>query len=468
MSSSHVPTTPSSALSGLCTWMASRSLADADRMSMAEFEKELRMRTAAVEREATAAELARYDLDVPAVDVGGIVHRRVLRCPATYLTLGGEVVIERSLYTHRSADSEAICPMELRAGIIEGFWTPAAAFVVAHTTPGEAAEFFALMGRMSPSRSSLDRLPKGLGERWEERREEFENQLRVGMHVPEQAVAVAVSLDGVLVPMKDGERAAKRAATMARGRPAKGPAGYKEAGCATISFYDADGARISTIQFARMPETRKVTLKEMIRGELDLILTGRPDLVVVKVSDAAADNWTFLTKLAPHGEEVIDFYHAAQHIGAAVDAAYGEGSVAARERASELRHRLLEPDGAPRVLRALRYLRDEHPRSAIIARETEFFRKHQKRMHYAELVARNLPIGSGVVEAACKTLVGQRLKRSGMRWRHSGGQAILTLRSLARSGRFERGWSLLADTYVQDVVPANNVVHFKPRMAVSG
>jgi hypothetical protein len=81
-------------------------------------------------------------------------------------------------------------------------------------------------------------------------------------------------------------------------------------------------------------------------------------------------------------------------------------------------------------------------------------------MRYAELRAKGYPIGSGVVEAACKTLVTQRMKRSGMRWRHDGGQAILTFRALAQSDRFERGWSLLSATYKSDVALPENVVAF--------
>ena len=57
-------------------------------------------------------------------------------------------------------------------------------------------------------------------------------------------------------------------------------------------------------------------------------------------------------------------------------------------------------------------------------------------MGYAEAAQRGLPIGSGVMEAACKTLATERLKRSGMRWREAGGQAILTLRGWAQSDRF--------------------------------
>ena len=68
-------------------------------------------------------------------------------------------------------------------------------------------------------------------------------------------------------------------------------------------------------------------------------------------------------------------------------------------------------------------------------------------MAYAALREDGFPIGSGVVEAACKTLVTQRLKRSGMRWSNVGGLAILTFRSLLQSGRFLSAWNTLAETY---------------------
>ena len=68
-------------------------------------------------------------------------------------------------------------------------------------------------------------------------------------------------------------------------------------------------------------------------------------------------------------------------------------------------------------------------------------------MHYTDYMSQNLPIGSGVVEAACKVLVTQRMKRSGMAWSPAGGQAILTLRAWARSDRFEAAWKILTSTY---------------------
>ncbi len=84
-------------------------------------------------------------------------------------------------------------------------------------------------------------------------------------------------------------------------------------------------------------------------------------------------------------------------------------------------------------------------------------------MRYAEAQAQNLPIGSGVVEAACKTLATQRMKRSGMRWRHAGGQAILTLRALHQSERFAHAWKWLSNTYKRTIEIPKNVLLFPKR-----
>ena len=103
---------------------------------------------------------------------------------------------------------------------------------------------------------------------------------------------------------------------------------------------------------------------------------------------------------------------------------------------------------------------------------------------HAEAKARHLPIGSGVVEAACKTLVTQGLKRLGMRWRHAGGlppayclpgqapsagiggQAILTLRALMQSGRFDSAWEMLSGTDRREVTIPDNVAPFPCKQAV--
>jgi len=113
-----------------------------------------------------------------------------------------------------------------------------------------------------------------------------------------------------------------------------------------------------------------------------------------------------------------------------LSSAYGEGATAYHKRFETLRGVLRDdPKGPDKIIQALCRLRTRYPRRQVIHKAVAYFREHRHRMPYARLRSQNLPIGSGVVEAACKTLATERLKRSGMRWRQAGGQAILTLRS---------------------------------------
>ncbi len=93
-------------------------------------------------------------------------------------------------------------------------------------TPKVGEELFERMGNMAPSKSSLDRLPKALSAKWEDDRLQFEQTLREAEVVPANAVSVALSLDGVLVPMKDGGAAQKREHTAEQGQLTRGPAAY--------------------------------------------------------------------------------------------------------------------------------------------------------------------------------------------------------------------------------------------------
>ena len=218
-----------------------------------------------------------------------------------------------------------------------------------------------------------------------------------------------------------------------------------------------------------MPEARKATLKGMLSAEVEAALEQRPDLRVIKLADAAHDNWSFLSQLAPQAassEELVDFFHAAEQLKAASDAAYGERSARGQAQYDKHRHVLRHEDGGvERVIRALRYLRCKHPRRKRIKQVLGYFCRNRKRMDYAGAAQRGLPIGSGVVEAACKTLVTERLKRSGMRWREQGGQAILTLRGWAQSGRFDAAWALLSATYRGEVTISDDVEETHGRAA---
>ena len=425
------------------------------------FEREVHTLFVAAEREVLGDSLSRFDVDLPSVVIEGRVHHRVLRSTESYTTAVGPVTVERTLY--RAGKERAVIPLELRAGIIAGHWTPLAArqgaFLVAHLTPQDSETTLRELGNMTPSKSSLDRLVKVLSGDWEERREEFEAHLREAIEVPSEAVTIAVSLDGVMTPMKDGERAEKREQAREQGKQTKGPAGYQEAGCATLSFFDAEGERLGTTRYARMPESKKATLKTTLSADVEAVLAKRPELRLVKLADGAKDNWTYLSEELPEGEERIDFFHAAENLKAAFDNAYGQGNAKAQSQFEKYRHILRhDDDGAETLIRALKYLHSKHPRRKRLKQALGYFRRNRKRMDYAQAKAQNLPIGSGLVEAACKTLVTQRMKCSGMRWRHAGGQAILTLRSQIQSNRFEQAWELLSATYKVPVSMPKNVV----------
>ena len=438
--------------------------------AFAEFERELHARVMEFERDVIAAEMAAVDVDADAVVIDGKVHRRVLRQSQTYLTAAGEVVVERTLYKDRTdQDGYCVSPMELTLGIVGNFWTPRAAqqalWVVTQMTPKKSEELFERMGNMAPSKSSLDRLPKLVSERWEDNREGFEAALREGLVIPEGTASIAVSLDGVLAPIDGGNSPTKvRADAAAEGRLSKGPAGYRETGCATVSFCDAKGELIGAVRMARAPESKKTTLKEMLTAEVRAVLNARPDLKLVKVADGANDNWQYLSSSAlPAGEEAIDFFHASEHLHAAIAAAYGDGTHETQFRYATLRDTLRdERGGNDKVIRALKHLATKHPQRKVIAQELAYFRKNKRRMQYAELKAKGFMIGSGVVEAACKTLVTQRLKQSGMRWSVAGAQAVLTPRGWDQSDRFDHAWALVAATFHTEVTVLANVIAFKP------
>ena len=197
-----------------------------------QMERELHALFVEAEREVLGETLERLDVDLPFIEIDGRRHYRVLGSSETYTTAVGPVQVRRTLY--RCGRGRAVVPMELRAGIIEGHWTALAArqanYLVAHLTPQECESMLRELGNMTPSKSSLDRLPKGVSARWEAQRASFEASLREGYEVAGAVVTVAVSLDGVMVPMKDGNRAAKRAHARAAGRCATGAGGVSGGG----------------------------------------------------------------------------------------------------------------------------------------------------------------------------------------------------------------------------------------------
>ena len=371
---------------------------------------------------------------------------------ARVMTAFGAVTVERPLF-RSERNGPTRCLVKERAPLMAGFWTEKAAklgaLAMAEMPMERAEQFFAEAGTMVVSRSSILRLGGWVSDLWEENRVANEQAVRAMSVIPECAKSVLVSLDGVMVILTNSDRADKKLVARARGAADKGPSGWKEASVGVVSFYDAEGVRLDTWRYARMPEAKKVATKSWVFAELEHIKKARPDLTVVAIADGAADNWTFLGQLgADH--EVVDFFHTAEHLHRHVNKANGASTVDTQEKLKEMRRQLLEePDGAATVFAEMQRLRTKAGTEAPSTvkkkgkRQPTFFDRHYDRMNFAELKKNNLPIGSGVTESTCKLTVCDRLRRTGMRWTPRGGQAIATLRAHQVSGRFDKAWDVL-------------------------
>jgi len=161
--------------------------------NLEQYERELHEHMMDIECELLGEELSRYDVSVEKIEVEGEIYRPILTSTETYLSGGGLVKVERHLYRPAGRGSKSICPMELRAGIIAGYFTPRAArqaaFVTAQLTPGESEALFVELEGMRPSRASLDRLPKALSAQWEAHRQKWEASLREQETVPIEATS---------------------------------------------------------------------------------------------------------------------------------------------------------------------------------------------------------------------------------------------------------------------------------------
>jgi hypothetical protein len=420
--------------------------------SQPDFERELRDHMLALERCIHVADFERLDVSVHGVVVGAARYRRrPAKTVGEYMTLAGKISVQRSTYRERGGHGgETIAPLEMRLGLVDGHWTLAAAEAacafMAAVPSKEAAELLASAGTMTPSSSHLDRLPKRVSATWEADRERLESAVRDAERLdvpdPQDVAHIAFSLDGIMLPMKDAPR------TPGIGKRDQGPKGHKEVGCATVSLYDADGERLHTVRFGRMPESHKISLHRQIVDELQTMRARYPTASLQAVADGAKDNWRIIDEIAEtlgcEIERTTDYFHAAEHLADGLRAAgatieeIAEWSLTLRDAA----------DGTERVIEELA-VRMSETGSNTVAAELNYFIGQAARMDYATLAETNRPIGSGVQEAACKTLVAQRMKHSGMSWRDAGGQAVLTLRGLAQSGRLGHAWQALRPVFVR-------------------
>jgi hypothetical protein len=165
----------------------------------------------------------------------------------------------------------------------------------------------------------------------------------------------------------------------------------------------------------------------------------------IAISDGGAglEDW-LVTHFGRVEVVILDFYHAAEHLGELAKAWHGAGTEAAEAQDQRWAHRL-KHEGGEAVLAELRALDGtSRPSAREVRRETvTYFENQVHRMDYPSYVAKGWQIGSGPVESACKTVVGQRLKCAGMRWGEQGSDEVCHLRALFLSerGQWDAFWA---------------------------
>ena len=156
----------------------------------------------------------------------------------------------------------------------------------------------------------------------------------------------------------------------------------------------------------------------------------------VVLGDGAPWIWNMAQELFPRAVQIVDRFHAQQHLSEVSKAIYGGDSKLARDWAQR-RHEELDSGRLADLLRALR----RHAERSEEARKCfQYIHRNRDRMRYPAFEAMELCTSTGVVEAGCKVAIGTRLKRAGMHWSAAGANSIIALRCCRLSGRFQDFW----------------------------
>jgi len=365
------------------------------------------------------------------------------KTPAAVATAFGAIVLRSFLYLAADDGEPGLHPLHVRLGIVAGTATAVLA---------ERAALWSVDHSQSAVRRLL-RVEHGL--------EWSNDRLRRVVRAFQRSVVAfraAAQEERLLEWLTRAERSRGRhRPVLAVGRdgimvPLRGPA-YQEAAAATVSVYDRRGRRLGTIYLGRMPEPHQAALSAdltaLVTGVLARYTGPLPRLAYVTDKGQAQDDYyrRVLRRLRDprrpgqrlHWEWVLDFFHVCSYVNKLREALFGAGGQAWLAR---MRHWLRDrPNGVSNILRsAMQHLKDRslsRATQAALWDAYRYLRRHRRWMDYPRYRRQGLPIGSGVTEAACKTLFTQRLKRSGMRWGRESGQVIVELRALHLSGIWE-------------------------------
>ncbi len=399
------------------------------------------------------------DLTDDTVVSDGRVSRFKQLVDKEWMTLWGKVVVPRRLYQADRGGPSRV-PLDERCGMAGRFMVPelerVTAFLGARLVPAEVEDS---LGEMLPeplSRTAIQHVLSTVGQCAEDGAGQLELALQAAAPLDAEADTLVVSWDGVTVPLREP--------SPKRGRPAErpmatdtptAPTAWKEAGVGMVATYltpldpeSEEPERVDVRYSARMPEAKMATLVNGLVDQTIRALQQGCFYYRVVLADGKREIWRLVDEHSVFDEfiRILDFYHAAQHLSKAAEHLFGKSSPQADRWFRSWRHKLRHDPGAvDGLIRSLFYhrrklrTRTERYRQASV--ELGYFRNNRDKMDYASYHATGLIISSGPVEAAAKTIVGHRLKRSGMRWTRHGGQQILNLRVLVQSKRWDAFWN---------------------------
>jgi hypothetical protein len=388
--------------------------------SMLEAEHSLRAALNEAGNLATGKCLEHFDTDGAALTVGGERFTSKGRLPKTYQTPYGEVTIHRHVY-QTSAGGETFCPLEISARLVRSA-TPHFASQVglnfALTNSQGALKLLASNGRII-ARSTLQEIAADVAS------VALEKEI-IWSYAPlaaegAQVKTIGIGVDGTCV-LFCGE-------------------GYRQVMVGTIALYDAEGERMHTTYVAQAPERGKAAFYKKMDQEISEITARFPRARVAAVADGAHDHWEWLEQRS--GWQILDFWHVSEYL-TGMAPAMKRGKAQQESWLADACHRLKhETAGASALLAEMEtaLASGKGPARQALEKAVSYFRNHLPRMDYSLHRAMGLPIGSGVTEAACKSVVKERMSGSGMKWTSFGAQHVLALRALIKTdGRWEQFW----------------------------
>lgn len=436
-----------------------RSTADKHRgqlsqVNYAEIEKEFGRLTGDIEREGHRHVLAALEIEAKRIRTkSGVVYANVGRHEATYYTAVGPVGVMRSIFRPQGErNGKTVDAVTMRTGALPGGWLPQTANAMGHLvqqgTSREAESSAREIGRLPYSRSSFEDVAHALGATVVEWQDTLESILVVE-RVPAEVRSVSVAMDRVSVPMEEPRnRPAGRPRKNAPKRPIDRV--YRMAWCGTATLHDGEGRAVRTVRLGDMPDANPDALAERLLEQVRAWLREDPTLKLVRLADGAPQLWDVLRRhfneetlgtTAIH--EHIDVWHVLEHLAVAA-AAISDDADGTLKRWRML---LFNTANAGQCILDELCAIDLRSKSKVdredIKETVTYLTNHVDRLNYSSARALGLPCGSGNVEATCKSLVAQRMKRSGARWKNDSGREILHLRSLALSDHWSPAMHLL-------------------------